>query len=156
MISSLVRLGVLRQYFDIYINGDLYMRRWWLRGDEVKRDKGEITVGVHHIVKEDRDSDMHTHPCTFISFIFWGWYRERLPLSQAQDAELDETHSRIRLRLPLSIAVVRATDRHSIAQVSKGGVWTLVIWLKKQDSWGFWTKDGFVPWRQYTQRGRRS
>lgn len=155
MIPALLHLRILRPYFDIYICDLLYMRRWWLIGDEARRDKGEITVGVHHIVKEDRDSDMHTHPCTFISVIFWGWYRERLPLSQSQHPELDEAHSRIRLRLPLSIAVVRATDRHSIAKVSPGGVWTLVIWLRKQDSWGFWTRDGFVPWRHYTQRGKK-
>ena len=155
ILKALLFLRVLRPYFDIYINGDLYMRRWWLRGDDIKRETGTITAGVHHIVSPDRDSDMHTHPCTFISVILWGWYLERLPRDQRQDPRLDDIHTYTRVRLPLSIAVVRATDRHSIATVSPGGVWTLVIWLRKQGSWGFWTAEGFVPWRQYTQRGTK-
>lgn len=154
MISALLRIGVLRPYFDIYIRGDLYMRRWWIRGDDVAREAGKITAGVHHIVRPDHDRDMHTHPCSFLSIVLRGWYRERLPVSQQQAYFDDETRYVERVRRFGSIALRRVTDRHLISEVAPGGAWTLVIWFRKRGSWGFATKDGFVNWRNYI--GRRS
>lgn len=145
---------LLRPYFDIYLGRSLYMRRWWLFGSEQARDQGEITCGVHHIVRPDADRDMHTHPCTFISLVFWGWYLERLPRHQSQAYERDAIDYVVRLRFPLSVAVRRSTDRHMITNVSPRGAWTVILWLRKQGSWGFCqqTDNRFVPWREY-QRG---
>lgn len=154
MIGALVRIRVLRPYFDIYIKGDLYMRRWWLRGDDLAREAGKITAGVHHIVRPDEDRDMHTHPCSFLSIVLWRWYRERLPESQQQPYFDDETRYVERVRRFGSIALRRVSDRHLISEVAPGGAWTLVIWFRKRGSWGFATKDGFVNWRNYI--GRRS
>lgn len=156
MIATLLRLGVLRPYFDIYLNGALYMRRWWLRGDDKARDAGAITAGVHHIILPDIDRDHHNHPCTFISAVLWGWYRERLPRSQHQHPVFDQDHYVEKVRRAGSIALRRASDRHSISEVAPGGAWTLVIWFRKQGSWGFWTSGGFVPHREYDRARRRS
>lgn len=121
----------LRPYFDIYFQNSLYMRRWWIFGDEAARDAGKITVGLQHIVRRDRAPDMHTHPCTFISIVLWRWYRERRPRRQRQSAMIDDLEFIERIRWPGSIALRRSTDRHNITEVAPGGVWTLIIWLRK-------------------------
>lgn len=153
LVRALLRYGVLRPYEDIKLDSTLYMRRWWLHGDEKRREAKQITAGVHHIVHEDSDRDMHTHPCSFISIVLWGWYRERLPRSQHQSYLLDSTKTIERVRRPGSVAMRRDVDRHMITEVSPNGALTLVIWLKKTGSWGFATKDGFVNWRHY-KRGQ--
>jgi hypothetical protein len=154
LVNALLRIGLMRPYFDIHINGDLYMRRWWVRGDEARRDAGQITAGVHNIVRPDADRDMHTHPCTFLTVRLWRWYRERLPKSQKQCATLDGTEFVERIRLPLTFSLRRAGDRHAITEVAPGGCWTFVIWFRKQGGWGFWRQDTgeFVPWRLYVGR----
>ncbi len=160
-IPSKILLAAARRfakpYHDIFHHGDLYMRRWWLLRDENARRAGKVTVGLHHIVRPDVDRDMHTHPATFISLVFWGWYKERLPLDQRQSSLVDEDAYRDVVRRAGSIAVRRASDRHCITEVAPEGAWTIVIWFRKQGSWGFWRVDNgeFVPWRKYTSRRDR-
>lgn len=108
-----------------------------------------IAGRLHHIAREDRARDYHTHPATFVSIVIRGWYRERRPLTQDQDYELDQTCYFDVVRRPWSIAIRLAEDRHTITEVSPGGAWTLVFWLRKRGSWGFATKAGFVNWRSY-------
>lgn len=40
-----------------------------------------------------------------------------------------------------------ASDKFS--QASGGECWTLVIVLRAVRPWGFWTDNGWFPWRQY-------
>jgi hypothetical protein len=168
MILRLLRWwGARRPYFNIVsLDGSLYMGRWWLfggshplRDDRLetgwKRNRLDAWIGqfvagrLHHIAREDRARDYHTHPATFISIVIAGWYRERRPTSQEQDYELDQLCYFDVVRRPWSIAIRRAEDRHTIAEVSPGGAWTLVFWLRKRGSWGFATPSGFVNWRSY-------
>lgn len=146
-------LATRHPYFDIYHRGSLYMRRWWLLGNEKLRESGHVTVGLHHIVRADADRDMHTHPCSFVSFIVKGWYRERTPRLQGQHSGLDDTEYVEVKRSRFSFAFRRFSDRHYITEVSPGGVWTVVIWFRKQGSWGFWLPCGsFTPWRDYERK----
>lgn len=112
---------------------------------------GSFAAGrLHHIAREDRARDFHTHPASFISVVLSGWYRERRPIDQAQHYALDRTNYFDVVRRPGSIAFRRGRDRHTIAEVSPGGAWTLVIWLRKDGSWGFAVEDGrLVNWRDY-------
>jgi len=172
MILRILRWwGNRRPYWHIVrADGSLYMGRWWLFGGSFgQRDSDEgrpiarewdktrfdaligskVAARLHHIASEDRGRDLHTHPFSFVSIVVAGWYIERTPLSQAQDPSLDGIHYRDRLRKAGSIARRRATDRHTIIEVSPGGVWTVFIMGRKAGSWGFWTDTGFVPWRNY-------
>ncbi|MES2488518.1 MAG: hypothetical protein V4607_01915 [Pseudomonadota bacterium] len=167
-------IGLKRPYYDIHgSDGTLYMGRLWIFGgsnpkldpDENrpvartwKRGRIDAFIGnfvsgrLHHIAREDRARDHHTHPSSFLSIVFQGWYLERLPKTQAQHPSLDRAEYEYVLRKAGSIAFRSATDRHTIQEVSPGGCWTFVIWFKKQGSWGFWLPTGdFVNHRNYTE-----
>lgn len=169
-LRILRRLGERRPYFHIHGDDDsLYMGRWWVLGGShpIRDDRPDFLLGwnrgrldawigkfvavrLHHIVREDRCRDHHTHPASFISIVLGGWYRERRPYRQQQHAILDPIEFTDTLRRPGSIAFRRASDRHTITEVSPGGAWTVVIWLRKRGSWGFVTPDNrLVPWREY-------
>lgn len=177
LLRLLRRWGARRPYFNIVSeeDGSLYMGRWWLFGgsgfslsDRVPRDdRSELTRGwqrgwldaligfwmaarLHHIAREDRARDYHTHPAGFISLVLWGWYRERRPKDQGQHYSLDQTEYFDTLRKPWSIAYRPARHRNTITEVSPGGAWTIVIWFAKEGSWGFAIKTGeLVNWRDY-------
>jgi hypothetical protein len=173
ILKILQRIGARRPYFNIYgADGSLYMGRSWLfGGSNTGRDSddnrpeprtwargrfdawiGKYIAGrLHYIAREDRARDLHTHPASFISIVIAGWYVERRPKTQRQPASLDDRHCFDTARRPGSIAFRRAADRHTIVEVSPGGAWTVVIWFRKQGGWGFWTKNGFVHWRNYEE-----
>lgn len=176
ILKALQRIGARRPYFDILgADGSLYMGRWWLfggsgfsldtgdpRDDRTLAQRGwkrtglDAAIGMlvaarlHHIAREDRARDFHTHPVRwFISYIAAGWYVERVPLNQNQPPELDATHYRDIVRRAGTFAFRRGSDRHTITKVSPGGAWTVFIMGPKDSSWGFWTKGGFINWRNY-------
>ncbi|MDI3260303.1 MAG: hypothetical protein QJR02_11465 [Sinobacteraceae bacterium] len=168
--APLSRVFLRRPYFHLYgEDGSLYMGRWWaFGGSHPERDDrddaqrtwkrhaldsriGKFVAGrLHLLAREDRARDNHTHPADFISFVLWGWYKEKRPLDQKQHAGLDDTHYTVTHRRMFSIAYRRAEDRHTIIEVSEGGCWTFVIWFRKGKTWGFWNKQNeFIPWKQY-------
>lgn len=175
ILKGLQRMGARRPYFDILgADGSLYMGRWWLfggsgfsldtgdpRDDRTLAQRGwkrtglDAAIGLlvaarlHHIAREDRARDFHTHPCSFVSIVVSGWYIERTPKNQAQPAHFDVTQYRDIVRRAGSIAFRRGSDRHTITEVSPGGCWTIFLMGKKSGSWGFWTKAGFINWRNY-------
>lgn len=173
ILTLLQRIGARRPYFHLYgRDGSLYMGRWWLLGGSHQsrdQDQGRpvartwtrgvldaligalIAIRLHHIAREDRARDHHTHPASFISIVIRGWYREKRPADQRQPACLDGTRGLEIVRRAGSIAFRRAADRHTITQVSNGGCWTVVLWFRKRGSWGFATKEGFVDWRDYKE-----
>lgn len=176
MILKLLQLVAYRRpYFNIVSreDGSLYMGRWWILGGSntqwdqdhdrpVKRTwkRGRIdafigrffVIRLHHICREDRARDHHNHPASFLSIVVKGWYEESLPKYQKQPPEIDRFpfQSKRITRRAGSIAFRSAEDRHTITRVSPGGVWTVCIfWPKTGRSWGFFTKEGFVHWRNY-------
>ncbi len=124
----------------------------WIRGELDAWIGQFIAIRLHHIAREDRARHHHTHPASFISIVIAGWYRERRPYRQVQPALLDEHEYTDTLRKPGSIAFRRASDRHTITEVSPGGCWTVVIWFRKQSRWGFHTPDAFIDSRDYPEQ----
>lgn len=176
ILTALQRAGAKRPYFDIRgDDGSLYMGRWWLFGGSAITEVGprddrsdecrgwqrggldgligqRFAARLHHIAREDRARDFHTHPFNFVSIVVDGWYRERTPASQSQDSSFDRHRYVETVRRPGSIAFRRASDRHTISEVSAGGCWTIFLMGRKQGSWGFHTEDGFVSWLEYDVR----
>lgn len=99
-----------------------------------------FSVYLHHIVKEDVDTDLHDHPWSFFSILLWGSYWELFP------SEERTKHRHVRW-----FNFKRAEDAHTITWLStrRTGVWTLVFLGPKRRSWGFYTSKGWIPWRQY-------
>lgn len=126
--------------------GEVYMERWWLFNPEPSKVPGEEgrvwhpdlpSARVHHIMRPDSDRHLHNHPWDAVSIILDGWYDER-----RADGQLYR-------RSAGDVVGLEASTFHSIERVSPGGVWTLFITGQWQQSWGFQTEHGFVPWRVY-------
>ena len=93
-------------------------------------------IMLHRIYRPDRQRDLHDHPWWFLSILLWGAYKE-----VTQDG----------VRRCRWWNFKRTTDRHSITEVSRRPVWTLVITGPKRRTWGFWVDGGtrFVQWKEY-------
>jgi hypothetical protein len=95
-----------------------------------------FAVYLHHFVGDDWARDLHDHPKRFISIGLRGRYKEETPSGE-----------RI-FRAPW-IRSFPATHVHRILMVDGSTCWTLVIVLNAVRTWGFWTDNGWVPWRRY-------
>jgi hypothetical protein len=50
---------------------------------------------------------------------------------------------------------LRLTECHRITDLYRSPTWTLIVVGRRQQSWGFYTPDGFVDHRDYDVDGRR-
>ena len=93
-------------------------------------------IMFHRIFRPDRQRDLHDHPWNFLSFVLRGSYIE------------DSPHG---VKLRRWINWKWAEDRHSICEVSRSPVWTLVFTGRKRRTWGFWVDGGtrWVKWTDY-------
>jgi hypothetical protein len=130
-------------YTDIYADDKLYMRRWWLfnpypgesTGDGLPRFRWLPSVRVHHIVRPDRDRNLHDHPWSARTIILDGWYVEK------------RDDRRAYLRSPGDTASIRHNEFHTITAVDKAhGAVTLFITWGYRHTWGF-----KVPYREYLE-----
>jgi hypothetical protein len=95
-------------------------------------------IMFHRIFRPDNQRDLHDHPWSFLSFVLRGSYVEDTPNG---------------LRRVRWWNWKRAEDRHSIREVSRRPVWTLVFTGPKRRTWGFWIDGGtrFVKWTEYAR-----
>ncbi len=128
-----------------------------------------FSVRLHNIATPDYDRDFHDHPASFISIVLRGGYHERRPIGIEPEwerilvpvkslspemmvnpsvTEAIQEKGRTQFRGPGSIALRMATDRHVITDVCRD-TWTLVIWFRKVQWWGFYTTRGKVHWQDY-------
>jgi len=111
-------------------------------GDDVYLDRTYIVqtpwfgIMFHRIFRPDNQRDLHDHPWNFFSLILRGHY-------------LEDTPDGPRRRWWWNWK--RAEDRHSIREVSRRPVWTLVFTGRKRRTWGFWVDNGtrWVRWTEY-------
>lgn len=105
-----------------------------------------FSIKLHRIYRPDRQRDLHDHPWNFLSVLLRGTYVE------------DTASGTRRCRL---FNWKRAEDRHSIREVSRSPVWTLVFTGRRRRVWGFWvktdlnlsnlfgSKERWVSWDEY-------
>lgn len=122
------------------INGDglcpTYLYRWTLL-----RVGKLFAIYLHKFVGDDWSSDLHDHPKRFWSIGLKGQYTEW-------------TFGGIRLKSRVYrapwIRTFPATHIHRLTgPTPQRPCWTLVIVGRAVQSWGFWPKRTFVPWRTY-------
>ena len=163
MVDWLIRRAMRTPYLHIKSpdGKDIYMYRYWLfnpyPADEAERERRKKhptiwdklpSIRLHHIMREDRDRDMHDHPWDARTIILRGWYMEdRLEKVYGRDEEMPHD------RLPGDTATLKYGEYHRITCVSPGGVWTLFITWKYRGTWGFLVNGVKVPWRQYLGSG---
>lgn len=99
---------------------------------------------VHWIYLPDNDRDPHDHPWNFTSMVLRGGYTEVLHTSR-DDCAMHE-HRRWSIhRMPTHLA-------HGIVRLQPRTI-TLIFTGRRSRDWGFWTEDGWVPWREYDRTG---
>jgi len=96
-----------------------------------------FSIKIHKIIRGDWANDLHNHPWSFITFILWSGYNE---------VTSDGEH----WRKPFVFYYRPAGWRHRVK--TDRPVWTVVLTGPKRHKWGFWTDDGFVPWKEYCDR----
>lgn len=132
-----------------------FMRRRRIgTGDDVYLDRVYVLqtpwfgIMFHRIWRPDNQRDLHDHPWTFLSFVLRGSYVEDVVCAGC-DRHYDDGHTaKRRVRW---VNFKRAEDRHSIREVSRRPIWTLVFTGPKRRTWGFWVDGGkrFVRWTDY-------
>lgn len=127
----------------VYFHLPGYMNRFWLFNaydpttHQRKYPWFPYSVRVHHILRKDYDDHKHDHPWEFRTFVLKGWYVEQ------RECLLHY------YRTQGTTATMQIGDYHSIRDVSPGGVWTLVILGRRQDTWGFKVDGEKVPAHKY-------
>lgn len=98
-----------------------------------------FSIKLHRIFRPDNQRELHDHPWNFFSIVLLGWYLE------------DTVDGRKKVRWWNWKPCEGPKGRHSIREVSRSPVWTLVFTGPRRRTWGFWVDDGtrFVPWDEY-------
>jgi hypothetical protein len=116
-----------------------YMDRFWYM-PEITGERAR----VHRTRRSDRDRHLHDHPWHFVSIILTGGYTEELLLDG------DPASGRQRFRAG-DVLFRHAEHRHRLEIEPGEDCWSLVFTSPNCRDWGFWTPEGFVPWREYSQ-----
>lgn len=148
------------QHFDIDLDGDLYLRRYFLLGSSAsgstKTSVGNFfpnakrAVYLHVMYRPDRDRCHHDHPWPFTTLVLWGGYHEEI------------THTQYSLSHPKRFSqrwnragMIRrnpATHTHRVSHLPAGRAYTLVFRGPKARTWGFLSAAG--NWIRWTVFGR--
>jgi hypothetical protein len=93
-----------------------------------------VGVFVHLFHRSDNDRHFHDHPWDFCSLLLSGGYVEHTPAGAFW-------------RRRFSVLFRPAKCKHRVE--IKRPTWTLVVRLRHQRQWGFWTESGWVNWITY-------
>ena len=115
----------------------VYLRRWYI----FRCPLGGVML--HKIMREDLDRELHDHPWAFFSIVLRGGYVQE---------EFANTRGDVRFRRIETANWMPHGVAHRIAWLLRHPTWTLVFTGPKRSSWGFFTADGWVPWREWTAR----
>lgn len=118
-----------------------YMNRWWVEkpaalGASVGVDSA---CRIHQILRSDADRHLHDHPWPYTTIILAGGYWE----------VTDTTDPQGRWYGPGSVLQRPATAAHKLILPVGKTCWTMFMTGPYAQGWGFITKKGKVPWREY-------
>lgn len=103
-------------------------------------------VYLHNLYEPDADRDMHDHPWEFISIILRGGYTEIVnPIPHVMDTPAYNFKRRWNRWSWHKMSTDKA---HRILSVDDGTI-SLILVGRRKRSWGFYTPEGWVDWREY-------
>lgn len=106
-----------------------------------------FSIKIHNILLSDY-ACLHDHPWLFLTFILKGSYVEWIENKKNPAWNYSWPY----LRNRFSILYRAAKFKHRLEITDP--VWSFVITFKKTREWGFWPKEGFIPWFKYNDNGR--
>lgn len=106
---------------------------------------------LHWIKEKDHDRDPHSHPRVFWRIILRGGYVEMLYPRPHEVAVRDVVTIDSRIRAPGNVSLMRLHMAHRIVFVHPGTMTLCFVGPTRQE-WGFYTRDGFVGWREYNRK----
>jgi len=118
--------------------GEPYMHRYFLEGAPTVTP----SIRLHHILLSDEDLYLHDHPWDFVTLLLAGRYVET---TDTGDTEHTAPTALYR----------RAEDPHRLT-LPDGPVWTYVTTGQARRTWGFWTDEGWIGWRQNASQDANS
>ena len=124
--------------------GGLYMERW------VIAKLWGCALYLHRYERSDWSRDLHDHPRSFWTIpLVGGYWNETEMRGEVRSAGWREKRL---VRWPFP-RFRRARHSHRV-QLDRRWPhpWTLVLMLRKQREWGFWSDDGWVRWDEYLAR----
>ena len=102
------------------------------------------SIKLHQILRPDEDRCAHDHPWLFFRIILWGGYWEIC------GPENILAHRKPwRPWAPWRIYYCPPDFRHRITDLPHGQSWTLAICGPRVRVWGFFTRQGWVQWRDF-------
>lgn len=114
---------------EIYLNGDLYLKRWWV-GEFLGR-----TYLLHKFCSEDQDRYLHTHPWHAWSLILWGSYQE-----DVVDNMCCVLGPVVKTRTKRWFNWIPGHRVHQVRKLLSKTCWTLFSVGPKQAKWGYLEK----------------
>ena len=102
------------------------------------------SIKLHRIMRADDDRCQHDHPWWFVRLIVWGGYEEFVG-----------NRNKLKKRWPMNLSFCGPKFRHRIVRLYGKVSWSLVITGKNSGRWGFYTKEGFMPWRKFVNLVRK-
>jgi hypothetical protein len=95
-----------------------------------------FSLKLHNILSSD-DECLHDHPWAYMSILLKGRY-------------IEESETGFKAYGRGAVLVRRAKWKHRL-HIGKP-VWSLVITFRKTREWGFWTRKGFIHWKEYDSK----
>ncbi len=142
LVDALIAHCKKHPYFHIYEHGQLYMARFWLLKE---RSWLPFAIRLHEWHKPDDSRDLHDHPCDFRSIVLRGWYIEQ------------DIYGSAYVRCQGDTIAHRRDYWHTIIQITARQVtYSLFIYSRDRQPWGFLVHGKKIPWEQYIKPGDHS
>lgn len=128
---------------DVDGKKELYLRRFFITPRKLP-----WRIFLHYIARSDDDRDVHDHPWTARSFVFWNGYTEKI-LS-------DNEQFIYKIRRAPCLVTINSTHRHKVRLLSQKPTWSILLVGPTTRKWGFWTDEvsdfgqfTWVHWKKY-------
>lgn len=147
LIRLLLKISEPYQHIESADGSETYMGRWWLLNPYEKETYKPRyrwlpwNIRLHHIMREDLDRHLHSHPWSARTLIIKGYY-------------IEERDGQLEVVMPGDTKRLSYGEYHRIAHVSREGVWTIFITGRKQGGWNFMVDGAEVPSAEYLERQR--
>jgi hypothetical protein len=131
-----------------YYHLEGYMERYWLY--PFSKDN-KTNIRIHRILSSDDDRHLHDHPWASTSIILKGGYWEVMPKDPLQHPYLDSDEKNLVKvwRREGDVVIRKANSRHRLILPEGTTTWSMFIMGEKDQSWGFYTEEGKIYWRDY-------